>query len=175
MTIRFAPRDSDADTLIEELIRADTSPKRLTVVSSDHRIQNAARRRRAQPIDSDVWCAELSRRRSAGSGAAPQVIKPEGPLPPSEVTRWLEVFKVELSEGAADDETTEDAPPGYVTRGRAVAAAEPQEKQKKVKKDNRTGKKRFSKRDVSSKKLPGHMPNPFPPGYAEDLSEEDVD
>ena len=48
MAIRFAPREIDADTLIEELIQADTSPKRLTVVSSDHRIQNAARRRRAR-------------------------------------------------------------------------------------------------------------------------------
>ena len=175
MAIRFAPREIDADTLIEELIQADTSPKRLTVVSSDHRIQNAARRRRAQPIDSDVWCAELSRRRSAGSGVAPQVVKPEGPLPPSEVARWMDAFKVELSEDAADDEATDDPPPGYVKRGHAAAAAVPQENKEKVKKDKRTGKKPSSKRDASSKKLPGHMPNPFPPGYGEDLSEENVD
>ena len=59
LTVRFAARDDDADTLIEELIRADSAPRRLTVVSSDHRLQRAAHRRRARAVDSDVWYAEV--------------------------------------------------------------------------------------------------------------------
>ena len=61
LTVHFASRDEDADTLIEELIRADSAPRRLTVVSSDHRIQRAAHRRRARAVDSDVWHAEMLR------------------------------------------------------------------------------------------------------------------
>ena len=53
--IHFATDHDDADALLEELIVAHPSPRRLTVVSSDHRVQNAARRRRATAIDSDVW------------------------------------------------------------------------------------------------------------------------
>ncbi|MEA1952674.1 MAG: NYN domain-containing protein, partial [Planctomycetota bacterium] len=55
LTVRFAARYPDADSLIEELIDEESAPRNLTVVSSDHRIQRAARRRRAIPIDSDIW------------------------------------------------------------------------------------------------------------------------
>src|SRR5262245_27505379 len=41
-----------ADDLIEELIRAEANPRALTVVSSDHRVQEAARRRGCSAWDS---------------------------------------------------------------------------------------------------------------------------
>ena len=63
LTVRFAAGYEDADSLIEELIRADSAPRRLVVVSSDHRLQRAARRRRATAMDSDAWYAEVVRRR----------------------------------------------------------------------------------------------------------------
>ena len=59
MTIRYAIDHEDADSLIEELIRANSTPKKLTVVSSDHRIQTAAQRRKANPVDSGVWYERL--------------------------------------------------------------------------------------------------------------------
>ena len=46
ITVIFARGYDDADELIEELIASNSTPRRLTVVSSDHRIQRAARRRR---------------------------------------------------------------------------------------------------------------------------------
>ena len=52
--VLFARKHDTADALIEELIAAEDAPRRLTVVSSDHRIQRAARRRRATAIDSDA-------------------------------------------------------------------------------------------------------------------------
>ena len=74
MLVRFAAGYESADELLEELIVADSAPKRLTVVSSDHRVQRAARKRRAKAIDSDVWFAEVQRQRNsqpAKPGATP--------------------------------------------------------------------------------------------------------
>ncbi len=51
----YAIDHDEADSLIEELIRKHSTPKKLLVVSSDHRIRDAARRRKATAIDSDVW------------------------------------------------------------------------------------------------------------------------
>jgi hypothetical protein len=94
MTVRFAPRDSDADTLIESLIATDSSPRRLTVVSSDHRLHRAAKRRKATPIDSDQWFAQLLRERRERQQDNPaDSSKPEGPLSPGEVDFWLQQFE----------------------------------------------------------------------------------
>ncbi len=68
MTVMFASKDEDADTVIERLIVADSAPKRLTVVSSDHRLQRAANRRKAIAVDSDVWFARTAAR-SGGAAA----------------------------------------------------------------------------------------------------------
>jgi len=96
LTVRFADRDSDADTLIEELIKADSAPKRLTVVSSDHRLQRAAKRRKATAIDADQWLAQLLReRREPGEAAATENLKPEGPLSSGEVEFWLRQFETD--------------------------------------------------------------------------------
>jgi predicted RNA-binding protein with PIN domain len=96
LSVRFAPRDTDADTLIEELIAADSAPRRLTVVSSDHRLQRAAHRRKATAIDSDVWFAQLMRDRRERNEHRPSPnLKPEGPFSPGEVEFWLKQFGAE--------------------------------------------------------------------------------
>lgn len=107
LTVLFATAHASADELIEELIRADHAPRRLTVVSSDHRLQRAAQRRRARAIDSDRWYEEMLRQR----GARGQV-EPASPLKPStpelgEVEFWLGQFD---DEDIADDDIF---PPGY--------------------------------------------------------------
>ncbi|MCO8120353.1 NYN domain-containing protein [Stieleria sp. TO1_6] len=58
--VRFAVGYPSADDLLEELIRAHHSPKRLMVVSSDHRIQIAASRRGARHFDSEPWIDALT-------------------------------------------------------------------------------------------------------------------
>ena len=94
LLVRFAPRDEDADTLIEELIREDSAPHRLTVVSSDHRIQRAAKRRRARAVDSDVWFAEVLRaRQQRRQAAAEGPERPSGPLLEEDVRYWLREFE----------------------------------------------------------------------------------
>ncbi len=58
--VRFAVEQVTADELLEELIRAHHTPKRLMVVSSDHRVQISARRRSARHFDSQPWMDDLT-------------------------------------------------------------------------------------------------------------------
>ena len=60
MDVRFAVGYPTADDLLEEIIRAHHTPKRLMVVSSDHRVQTAARRRNARYFDSQPWIDALT-------------------------------------------------------------------------------------------------------------------
>lgn len=53
--VRFATEYPEADDLLEEIILSHPTPRNLTVVSSDHRIQAVAKRRRATPFDSAAW------------------------------------------------------------------------------------------------------------------------
>lgn len=61
LSVQFSRRGASADELLEELIAAEPDPRHLLVVSSDHRIQRAARQRGASFVDSETWCAELKR------------------------------------------------------------------------------------------------------------------
>jgi predicted RNA-binding protein with PIN domain len=60
--VLFAPPGFEADDLIEHLIAEHSSPKQLVVVSADHRIQKAAARRHARPVDSNRFWDRLQRR-----------------------------------------------------------------------------------------------------------------
>lgn len=84
----------DADALIEYLILKESSPRKLTVVSSDHRLQRAAKRRRARAIDSDVWYAEMlrARRERQESSKDKKPDRPPVPLLAEEVEYWLDQF-----------------------------------------------------------------------------------
>ncbi len=59
LEVKFAVGYPEADDLIEEMIAAHSSPKRLAVVSADHRIQQAARRRGCAVFDSEPWIDHL--------------------------------------------------------------------------------------------------------------------
>jgi predicted RNA-binding protein with PIN domain len=147
ITVRFAAKYEEADDLIEELIAADSAPRRLVVVSSDHRIQRAARRRRAKAADSDVWYAELIRsRREREDVSADVPAHPAVPLLEEDVNYWLRQFGGEsaLTEFAARES---EAPPP-ARRKTSTPAAKPPEPESPA-------------------------DNPFPPGYGEDLLEED--
>jgi predicted RNA-binding protein with PIN domain len=97
MTVRYASEYPDADALLEELIATHHVPRSLTVVSSDHRVQRAARRRRAPFVDSDAWFAEIARRRSQRQGAPQAPIRRQTALSAGEIAYWLAEF------GAAGD------------------------------------------------------------------------
>jgi predicted RNA-binding protein with PIN domain len=119
MTVRYASDYPDADALLEELIAAHNVPRSLTVVSSDHRVQRAARRRRAPFVDSDVWFAEAARRRRLSPRSSRPPARHEANLSAEEVDYWVGEF------GEADDaahqrpqsqasgEKVNPFPPGY--------------------------------------------------------------
>jgi hypothetical protein len=99
----------------------------LTVVSSDHRLHRAARRRRARAIDSDRWYFDVIRQRIDRTRPKSLPGKPTGQPSEIDVRFWLRQF------GLEDPEPTERNLP-----------------------------------------TPPAVDNPFPPGYAEDIDEDDV-
>ena len=84
----FAREYPDADSLIEELIEVDTAPGHLVVVSSDRRLQVAARRRRARAVGCDEWLADARAARRARHA------QPEKPAAPGgeDVEYWKRYF-----------------------------------------------------------------------------------
>ncbi len=155
ITVQFASRWPDADCLIEELIRLDSAPRRLTVISSDHRLQRAARHRRAKAVDSDVWYKELVQTRLARrkiQSTAPE--RPAVPLLAEDVAYWVRQFggQSELEQWINQELSASES------------AHKPQQEdafqqpQADALKDNQT---------LDSQ-------NPFPPGYAEDVEEEEA-
>lgn len=102
MLVLYSDPDEEADDLIERLIACHSAPRQLAVVSSDHRLQKAARRRRATPLDSDEFLDECARRAySAPPVEAPQP-KPDCDASPDEMAAWLEAFDVDPREIDAD-------------------------------------------------------------------------
>ena len=138
LTVHYARDYPDADTMLEFLIARHPTPRKLTVVSSDHRVQRAAKRRRSIATDSDLWYAELirRRRRDASQDDLP-VAKPGGEIAPTAVMYWTEQF----AQMPADNNPAEEE----------KKPAEP-----------------TSQQDTKADDLA----NPFPPGYAEDLLED---
>jgi uncharacterized protein len=93
LTVCFAAKQETADERIAALIRDYSAPRRLVVVSSDHEVQRAARRRRAKAIDSDTWYAELIRtRREREEASAEEPAQPAVPLLEEDVNYWLRQF-----------------------------------------------------------------------------------
>lgn len=90
VSIRFAKGYGDADELLEELIVADHAPRKLTVVSSDHRVQRAAKRRRAIAVDSDVWYEQFVREHKTAQREAADIAKPQAVVDDDEVQFWLQ-------------------------------------------------------------------------------------
>jgi predicted RNA-binding protein with PIN domain len=90
--IRFAVHQEEADDLIEALIRQDSAPRQLTVVSDDHRIQKAARRRRCTLLGCTEYLEWLDKhRRERRQPPSREPVKPEV-VSRDEAQHWLQEF-----------------------------------------------------------------------------------
>ena len=89
LQVWYARDYPDADALIEELLEQHKSPQELVIVSSDRRIQRAARRQRARTFSSDTWLAEQRRRQNKGT---PNVDKKPPSPSPCDVEVWKQYF-----------------------------------------------------------------------------------
>jgi predicted RNA-binding protein with PIN domain len=135
----FAAKQETADQRIAALIREHSAPRRLIVVSSDHEVQRAARRRRAKALDSDVWYAELIRtRRQREEASDEQEARPAVPLLEEDVNYWLRQFGGEAELAALVGREAKAMP-------------------------------KTSPESFEAEKQDWPLENPFPPGYGEDL------
>ncbi len=89
--VRFAVELATADELIELLIRRASAPKNLTIVSDDHRIQNAARRRRCVVNGCGEFLQALERRGEQPPVPRREEIKPVESTQADKET-WLKEF-----------------------------------------------------------------------------------
>lgn len=115
MSVRFARDFEEADDLLEYLIRTHSAPRQLLVVSSDHRVQKAAKRRKAKTNDSEPWLQQLHLSASDvevhESGTDPR----REDLDPKQVVKWMREFGFE----------DEYAPPSLEHGSRSVSESEP--------------------------------------------------
>jgi predicted RNA-binding protein with PIN domain len=89
--VHFAVHHKQADDLIEALIRQNSAPRKLTVISDDRRIQAAARRRHCPVLGCLEFLEELERtrhRHHANAGPEPE----KQPSSPQDMDRWLRAF-----------------------------------------------------------------------------------
>lgn len=113
LAVQFAEPGGDADSVIEELIRDHSAPRQVRVVSSDHRIQKAAKRRRCRFVDSEEWLRRLENRKTKRERkplSVEEAVKFGGKLAPEEVDRWMNEF-------GSTGETDDAAKPGDWTDG----------------------------------------------------------
>ena len=111
--VRFSSEHASADELIEELIRLESAPRRLTVVSSDHRVQQAARRRRATAVDSEAWYLAVTerKRRSASESEPGDERDDRAAAEEANLDFWLKAFSTDQEEPLNDVDNP--FPPGY--------------------------------------------------------------
>jgi predicted RNA-binding protein with PIN domain len=85
ITVLFS--NGTADDLIAELLAHDSAPRTLCVVTSDHAVQTAARRRQASVVEADRFVRDLESR-----PVPPPASGPEKPTVEPDTERWLEAF-----------------------------------------------------------------------------------
>jgi predicted RNA-binding protein with PIN domain len=99
--ILFALGDENADARIEQLIAQHARPKMLTVVSSDHRIRQAADRRRAKSLTADQFWEFIDDLKERGRIKLKVHTLPKKPAPSihaeqttrDETAHWTDTFR----------------------------------------------------------------------------------
>lgn len=101
LTVIFAVGDEDADSRLEHLIAHHSAPKGLTLVSSDHRVRDAGRRRKAKVVTAEEFWERIRSPRKPKTIAPPPTAEERGRregLSPTESAYWMATF------GALDEE-----------------------------------------------------------------------
>lgn len=147
----FAHNHREADDFIEELIEQHPSPQSLLVVSSDRRIQSAARYRQAQTTNSREWFDKITSRYTTSladsttldNGTDPEAIK-NVPLVEQDVDAWTSYLEME---DVSMNKTSDDRP---APKPKAAPKRSPKPDDiKSTSQDNR--------QSNSNKKLPGSV------------------
>ncbi|QDU88465.1 YacP-like NYN domain protein [Pirellulimonas nuda] len=148
--IRYARGYEDADALLEEIIEQHRAPKGMVVVSSDHRVQRAARSRGARWVDSEQWVRELPRVKKRNPSDRLENAPGIG-----DAAYWAEQFSDAETIAALEHAAAEEARrKGSVPRRPPEDPKQPLPPKKPKKEQQRFGEGIFEG---------------FPPGYGEDL------
>lgn len=90
--ILFAGFNRDADSVIEERLKVSTAPRRVTVVSSDRRLRQAAALRQATGLKSEDFWEKVLRELKRGKPRRPEPKEKREGLTESETEQWLDLF-----------------------------------------------------------------------------------
>ena len=110
LSVLFAPKGQDADSVIEQLIQKHSAPRQLLIVSSDHRLHKAARRRRATCMDSEDFFDTIQSAPESAPLTTPE--SKRKPAPPNEdsaaqeaspLQRWVDDLENSDASQVADD------------------------------------------------------------------------
>jgi hypothetical protein len=91
LRVTFSGRASDCDTVIESRIAASTAPKRLTIISTDRRLRDAAKARKAISVKCEDFWDKVKKRLSKQKKHKEPAGK-RGGLTESETELWLKTF-----------------------------------------------------------------------------------
>ena len=178
LEVRFARDHAEADDLLEELIERELSPEKLLVVSSDHRLHRAARRRKAMICDSDNWYDRLlegdyrAETRTDADFLSETSIHDPYDVSTSEIRKWLKLFgALPLPDESPDPAIVvklQNKDDGVLPDDNSTQKAEKKSRNvaepdlgKKPRNRSVTGKSR------ALRELGGNLENPFPEGYGE--------
>jgi len=92
LDVIFSGFNSDADTVIEEKVQANTAPRRLTVVSSDRRLRKAAGERNATALKSELFWSQVLRELGRKKPAEKEPEEKREGLTEGETEQWLDLF-----------------------------------------------------------------------------------
>ena len=123
LKVLFANPGGDADVVIQEWLARHSSPRRVTLVSSDRVLQRAARGCRSKFVGSDEFLHDLERRRArqgrsdstradSTPGARADDSKPAAHLSASDTAYWLKLFgdvRIDVPAVVAEDEAKVDS------------------------------------------------------------------
>lgn len=91
--VRFAKGRPEADDLIEELIQTHPRPNEVTIVSSDHRLHRAARRRDERILTCEAFLDHLETICRKTSNAEPSAAQVTDKPNHDDHAYWMSVFK----------------------------------------------------------------------------------
>jgi predicted RNA-binding protein with PIN domain len=92
LKVVFATGKQTADDVIEDFISHASAPKTLQVVSDDHRIQKAARRRGCRAVACEDFLAWIARQRRRNVAEVTRLPDKTHKLGPKELSHWLKEF-----------------------------------------------------------------------------------
>lgn len=98
LDIFYAGMSTDADAVIEDKIYSDSDPRNLTVVSSDRRIRDAARRKKATSLKCDVFWKDVMRHLKQRHKPVEPDYKRRG-MTEGEANQWMRFFGFDEESG----------------------------------------------------------------------------